>query len=174
MTQNPYGRPLAASTVNSRTSSPFDLEYPRSVAVFDTYVAAEKAVDYLADNGFPVGNLAIVGTDLRTVERVLARKTWRTVLLQGAAQGLSTALILFLVLWLFIPAANILALLLAAVVFSIAVSMAFAAFGYMLSRGERDFTSVQQTVATRYEVLCEHKVSERAQEMLAAMSPANI
>ena len=174
MTQSPYGRPMAASQLNSKTSSLFDLEYPRSVGVFDTYVAAEKAVDYLADNGFPVGNLAIVGTDLRTVERVLARKTWRTVLMQGAAQGLSTALILFLVLWLFIPTANILALLLAAVVFSIVVSTAFAAFGYMFSRGERDFTSVQQTVATRYEVLCEHKVSEHAQEMLAAMSPANI
>jgi ABC-type Na+ efflux pump permease subunit len=137
-------------------------------------VAAEKAVDYLADNGFPVGNLAIVGTDLRTVERVLARKTWRTVLTQGAAQGLSTALILFLVLWLFIPGANILALLLAAVVFSILVSSLFAAIGYLLSRGARDFTSVQQTVATRYEVLCEHKVAEQAQEMIAGMSPADI
>jgi hypothetical protein len=152
----------------------FDLEYPRSVGVFDTYPAAEKAVDYLADNGFPVGNLAIVGTDLRTVERVLARKTWRTVLLQGAAQGLSTALILFLVLWLFIPSANILALLVAAVVFSILVSMVFAAIGYLLSRGERDFTSVHQTVATRYEVLCEHKVAERAQELIAGMSPAGL
>ena len=174
MTQDPYGRPMATSTRNSRTSSLFDLEYPRSVGVFDTYVAAEKAVDYLADNGFPVGNLAIVGTDLRTVERVLARKTWRTVLMQGGAQGLSTALILFLVLWLFIPSANILALLLAAVVFSVLVSTAFAAVGYLLSRGERDFTSVQQTVATRYEVLCEHKVAEQAQELIAGMTPANI
>jgi hypothetical protein len=165
---------MATSPRASKTVSMFDLEYPRSVGVFDTYPAAEKAVDYLADQGFPVGNLAIVGTDLRTVERVLARKTWRTVLLQGAAQGLSTALILFLVLWLFIPAANILALLLAAVVFSSAISMAFAAFGYLLSRGERDFTSVQQTVATRYEVLCEHKVAEQAQELIAGMSPANL
>ena len=174
MTQDPYGRPPAASPRTSRTASMFDLEYPRSVGVFDTYLAAEKAVDYLADNGFPVGNLAIVGTDLRTVERVLARKTWRSVLLQGAAQGLSTALILFLVLWLFVPGANLLALLLAALLFSILVSMAFAAVGYLLSRGERDFTSVQQTVATRYEVLCEHKVAEQAQEMIAGMSPANL
>jgi hypothetical protein len=152
----------------------FDLEYPRSVGVFDTYPAAEKAVDYLADKGFPVGNLAIVGTDLRTVERVLARKTWRTVLVQGIVQGLSTALILFLVLWLFLPSANVLALLLAAVVFSSLVSMGFAALGFALSRGARDFTSVHQTVATRYEVLCEHKVAEQAQEMIAGMSPANL
>ncbi len=170
MTQDPYLRPIGART--TRTASMFDLQYPRSVGVFDTYVAAEKAVDYLADQGFPVGNLAIVGTDLRTVERVLARRTWRTVLLQGAAQGLSTALILFLVLWLFVPGANVLGLLFAALVFSILVSMVFAAIGYSLSRGERDFTSVQQTVATRYEVLCEHKVAEQAQELLAGMTPA--
>lgn len=171
MTQDPfaYGRPPAAA--NRRTSSLFDLEYPHSVGVFENYPAAEKAVDYLADNGFPVQNLAIVGTDLRTVERVLARKTWRTVLTQGAVQGASTALILFLVLWLFVPAASLLLLLLAAVVFSVLVSTAFAAIGYRMSKGERDFTSVQQTVATRYEVLCEHKVVEQAREMLAQMAP---
>ena len=173
MSQDPFAAPMRRATA-SRTSSMFDLEYPRSVGVFDTYLAAEKAVDYLADNGFPVGNLAIVGTDLRTVERVLARKTWRTVLVQGIVQGLSTALILFLVLWLFLPGANVLALLLAAVVFSSLVSMGFAALGFALSRGARDFTSVQQTVATRYEVLCEHKVAEQAQEMIAGMSPANL
>ena len=166
MTQQPFGR-AATTGRRSRTSSMFDLEYPQSVGVFATYPAAEQAVDQLADNGFPVGNLAIVGTDLRTVERVIARKTWGTVLGQGAMQGLSTALILVLVLWLFVPGANVIALLLAALAFSVLVSMGFAALGYSVSRGARDFTSVQQTVATRYEVLCEHKVAEQAREMLA-------
>ena len=72
------------------------------------------------------------------------------------------------------PGANVLALLLAALVFSVLVSAGFAALGYSLSKGARDFTSVQQTVATRYEVLCEHKVAEQAQAMLAEMSPANL
>jgi hypothetical protein len=173
MTQDPYGRPVGGAR-SSRASSMFDLEYPRSIGVFDTYPAAEKAVDYLADNGFPVQNLAIVGTDLRTVERVLARRTWRTVLLQGAAQGLNIAVILFFLMWIFIPGSNVIGLLLAALLFSVIVSMLFASIGYALSRGSRDFTSVQQTVATRYEVLCEHKVSEQAQELLAGMSPANL
>ena len=35
-----------------------------------------------------------------------------------------------------------------------------------MSRGKRDFTSVTQTVATKYEVLCEHKVAAQAREML--------
>ena len=42
----------------------------------------------------------------------------------------------------------------------------FAALGYATSRGRRDFTSVTQTVATKYEVLCEHKVAAQAREML--------
>lgn len=172
MTQDPFGR--AATTPRTATSSMFDLAYPQSVGVFATYPAAEKAVDYLADNGFPVGNLAIVGTDLRTVERVIARKTWRTVLGQGAMQGASTALILFLLLWLFVPGANVIALLISAVAFSIFVSMGFAALAYSVSRGARDFTSVQQTVATRYEVLCEHKVAAEAREMLAQVVPVDL
>jgi ABC-type Na+ efflux pump permease subunit len=105
---------------------------------------------------------------------VIARKTWGTVLGQGAMQGLSTALILFLLLWLFVPGANVLALLLAALAFSVLVSMGFAALGYSLSRGARDFTSVQQTVATRYEVLCEHKVAAQAREMLAQHAPVDL
>lgn len=172
MTQDPFARVMPAGP--RRTSSMFDLEYPQSVGIFATYPAAEKAVDYLADNGFPVGNLAIVGTDLRTVERVLARRTWRTVLTQGALQGLNTALILFLVMWIFMPGGNVLGLLLAALVFGVVVSCGFAAIGYSLSRGARDFTSVQQTVATRYEVLCEHKVAEQARDMIAKLQPVDL
>ena len=38
-----------------------------------------------------------------------------------------------------------------------------------MSRGQRDFTSVSQIVATKYEVLCEHKVAAEAREMLHQM-----
>jgi hypothetical protein len=35
--------------------------------------------------------------------------------------------------------------------------------------GTRDFASVSQVVATKYEVLVEHSVIEKARELLAAM-----
>ena len=38
-----------------------------------TTFAAQKAVDYLADNEFPVENCLIVGTDLKQMERVTGR-----------------------------------------------------------------------------------------------------
>jgi hypothetical protein len=48
----------------------------------------------------------------------------------------------------------------------------FNAAAYAMSRGRRDFTSVTQTIATKYEVLCEHKVAAQAREMLQAMPGA--
>ena len=42
-------------------------------------------VDYLSDNDFPVRNLAIVGTELKSVERVTGRFTRAKVAAAGAA-----------------------------------------------------------------------------------------
>jgi hypothetical protein len=58
-----------------QTSSIFELKFPQSVGIYQTYADAQKAVDYLADERFDVQNLAIVGTDLKSVERVLGRRT---------------------------------------------------------------------------------------------------
>mgnify|MGYP006111902719 CR=1 FL=1 len=51
----------------------FSLQYPQSLGVFDQYADAQKAVDFLSDEHFPVENIAIVGTELRQVERVTGR-----------------------------------------------------------------------------------------------------
>ena len=42
----------------------------RTVASYDDYAEAERAVDYLSDHGFPVERVAIVGHGLRYVEQV--------------------------------------------------------------------------------------------------------
>ena len=44
-------------------------------ATYDTYAEAQRAVDYLSDNKFPVEHTAIIGTDLRLVENVTGRLT---------------------------------------------------------------------------------------------------
>jgi len=128
-----------------------DLEYPRSLGVYDRYEEAQKVVDYLSDNEFAVENLAIVGTELRTVERIAGRLTRGKVALASAASGV----------WM-----------------GLFIGLAFALFGAVWSQigystltrgGTRDFSSVSQVVATKYEVLVEHKVAENAREMLARM-----
>ena len=144
----------------------FELQFPQSVGIFNSYADAQKAVDYLADERFPVQNLAIVGTDLKSVERVLGRKSWSTVLSQGVSSGISTGLLVGIVMLIFANPPSVALMLVTCLAIGIAIGLSFAAVGYAMTRGKRDFTSVTQTVATKYEVLCEHKVAVQAREML--------
>jgi heat induced stress protein YflT len=153
-------------------SSMFELEFPQSVGIYNTYAEAQKAVDYLADEKFEVQNLAIVGTDLKSVERVLGRRSWGTVIAQGVQSGLSTGLLVGLVFLLFGQARSVFLLLLVSLAIGIALGVGFAAIAYAMSKGRRDFTSVTQTVATKYEVLCEHKVAAQARDMLLRLPGA--
>ena len=152
--------------------SMFELEFPQSVGIFNSYADAQKAVDYLADEKFAVQNLAIVGTDLKSVERVLGRRSWRTVLSSGVSSGVSTGLIVGIIMLIFTRPASVLVLILSCLALGVAIGLAFAAAGYAMTRGKRDFTSVTQTVATKYEVLCEHKVAAQAREMLQQLPGA--
>ena len=155
-----------------QTSSIFELKFPQSVGIYQTYAEAQKAVDYLSDQRFEVQNLAIVGTDLKSVERVLGRRNWGTVIGQGVQSGLSTGLLVGLLMLIFARPGSILALLLVSLVIGILLGIGFSAAAYAMTRGRRDFTSITQTVATKYEVLCEHKVAAQAREMLQQMPGA--
>lgn len=156
----------------ARPSSMFELKFPQSVGIYDTYADAQKAVDYLADEKFEVQNLAIVGTELKSVERVLGRRSWGTVIQQGVLSGISTGLLVALVMLIFTRPASFLALILVSLAIGIALGIAFAAAAYAMSRGKRDFTSISQTVAMKYEVLCEHKLAAQAREMLLSLPGA--
>ncbi len=150
----------------------FDLQFPQSVGIYNSYADAQKAVDFLADEKFEVQNLAIVGTDLKSVERVLGRRNWGTVITQGMQSGVSTGLLVALVLLIFAQPGSFLLLLAVSLAIGVALGVGFNAAAYAMSRGKRDFTSISQTVATKYEVLCEHKVAVQAREMLQRMPGA--
>ena len=159
--------------IGTQPSSIFELEYPHSVKVFDSYADAQKAVDHLADEKFEVKNLCIVGTNLRSVERVLGRKNWGTVIANAAMSGVGTGLLIGLIMTLFVPGVeNALLLLLVAVALAIVIAIVFQSIGYAMTGGRRDFTSVTQTVATQYELLCEHKFVQQARELLTTMPGA--
>jgi hypothetical protein len=153
-------------------SSIFELKFPQSVGIYQTYAEAQKAVDFLSDHKFEVQNLAIVGTDLKSVERVLGRRSWGTVIAQGVQSGVSTGLLVGLVMLIFTKPSSILILLLVTLAIGIALGVGFNAAAYAMTGGRRDFTSVTQTVATKYEVLCEHKVAAQAREILQTMPGA--
>ena len=144
------------------------LEYPLSLGTFDKYEDAQRAVDYLSDHEFPVENCMIVGTDLKQVERVTGRLTRGRVAGAGALSGMWMGLFVGLVFSLFDANRGVLTIV-STVIFGALFGLVWALIGYAATHGQRDFTSVNQVVATRYEVLVEHKFAERAREMLARM-----
>lgn len=147
------------------------LDFPQSLGVYDHYEDAQKAVDYLADHTFPVENCAIVGTDLKQVERVTGRLTTGRVAVGGALSGVWLGLFVGLVFSLF-GEGSALAVIGATAVFGALFGVIWALVGYAATRGRRDFSSVSQIVATRYEVLVEHKHAARGREILATMPGA--
>ncbi|WP_432559064.1 general stress protein [Granulicoccus sp. GXG6511] len=150
----------------------FELEYPHSVGVYDQYEDAQKAVDFLADQKFPVENLAIVGTDLKLVERVTGRKNWGSVLTQSVLTGISTGLLVGILVALFSPEGQFLPMLLVALGIAIVLNVIFGAAIYAMSGGRRDFNSVRTTIPSKYEILCEHKHAAQAREKLLGMPGA--
>jgi hypothetical protein len=146
-----------------------DLNFPMSLGVFDKYEEAQRAVDYLSDQEFPVQNCMIVGTDLKQVERVTGRLTYARAAMAGAASGAWMGLFVGVLLSLFSTNGSAFGIVIAGVLFGVVFGMVMGLVGYAATRGRRDFTSVSQVIATRYEVLVEHKLLEQAQLLLLKM-----
>ena len=144
------------------------LDYPWSLGTYDEYAEAQKAVDFLSDKEFPVENCMIVGTELKQVERVTGRMTYGRAAAAGAASGAWFGAFIGLMLGLFAEE-NWLETVLSAALIGIVFGVVFGIVSYAMTGGRRDFTSVTQVVATRYEVLVEHKHLARAQELLQQM-----
>jgi hypothetical protein len=144
------------------------LDFPQSLGVYDDYAAAQKAVDFLADKEFPVENCLIVGTDLKQMERVTGRLTTGGVALGGLLSGAWLGLFVGLIFSLF-GEENALGVIASTAVFGALFGVIWALVGYAATRGSRDFSSVSRIVATRYEVLVEHKHAAQGRELLARM-----
>ena len=152
-------------------ASPLSLEFPQSLAVYDDYAQAQRTVDFLSDEEFPVEQLMIVGTDLKRVEKITGRLTTGRVALSGAASGAWFGLFVGLI-FVLLTDESALAALLPPLLIGALFGLIFALMGYAATRGQRDFSSVTQVVATRYEVLVEHKHRARAQELIADLPEA--
>ena len=148
------------------------LDFPQSLGVYDNYEAAQKAVDYLSDKEFPVENCLIVGTDLKQMERVTGRLTTGKVALGGVLSGVWLGLFVGLIFSMF-GEENALATILSTALFGALFGLIWALVGYAATKGRRDFSSVSMIVATRYEVLVEHKHAAQGRELLATMPGAN-
>lgn len=141
----------------------------QSIAIYESYADAQRAVDYLSDQQFPVQHLAIVGTDLKQIERVTGRLTWGKVLLGGIAGGAWIGLLIGLLFALFTPESTV-RILIFSIIWAAIFGAALAAMGYAFSGGRRDFTSMTATIASKYEVFCHHQHAARARQLLAQLA----
>lgn len=145
-------------------------EMPRGEVVgrYRTYAEAQKAVDYMSDEHFPVAMVSIIGSDLKSVEQVTGRLSYPRVALQGALNGIFFGAFLGLILTMF-GGPQMAASIVPTMLLGGAFFMLMATITYAMSRGKRDFTSTSRIVAGSYEVLAAPEVAGQARQVLSGM-----
>jgi hypothetical protein len=141
-----------------------------TVATYDTYASAQRAVDYLSDNGFPVENTAIVGTDLRLVEHVTGRMTVGRAAGAGALSGAWFGLLIGLLLSIFTTTVAWILVLLAAVGVGALWGAIFGAIAHAMLGGRRDFSSVSSLQAGQYAVTVTADRADEARQFLTRLT----
>lgn len=166
---------MTSSTMTPPLPVSLDLEYPLPLGRFARYNDAQRVVDHLSDAGFPVENVQIIGTGLRSVERVTGRLTRKGVAMAGTLSGLWLGMFVGLAFALFSSPGH-LAFLIATPLLGALFGLIWSQLGFatMTRNGSRDFSSVSQFVATNYEVVVEHNYAARAHTVLATMPAANV
>jgi hypothetical protein len=147
----------------------------RVVASYTDYRDAERAVDRLADQGFPVERTAIVARGLEYVEQITGRVRWIDAAIRGMFPG---AIAGFLIGWLFgvfnwfNPVISSVVLALNGLWFGALVGSLVGLLAYALQRGRRDFASVGGVRAERYDVLADEELADQAERLLQETPPA--
>jgi hypothetical protein len=139
------------------------------VAEYPDYAAAQRAVDYLSDQNFPVEHTAIIGTDLRLVENVLGRLTVGRAALAGAGGGAWFGLFIGLLFGIF-STYNWFAVVATGVVVGAIWGAAFGAVAHAATRGQRDFTSRSSLQASQYAVTVDPEHAEQARQLLVRLN----
>ena len=142
------------------------------LGTYETYVEAQQVVDRLAKADFEVAKLAIVGNDLKTVERVTGKLTYGRAALAGAASGAWFGLFLGLLFFLFATTPNF-AVLGAAALFGAGFGMLFGIVSYTFNRRRRDFTSTNQVLASNYQIIIDPQLTAKAQAVLSSPPSSN-
>jgi hypothetical protein len=162
--------PAGVPTLPPQTAGAGGLPGPTVVVTaYPDYASAQRAVDYLSDNKFPVERTAIVGTDLRLVENVLGRLTTARAALAGAASGAWFGLFIGLLLGIF-SNSNWLGVVLFGLLVGAVWGAVFGAIAHAATGGRRDFASRSSLQASQYAVLADAEVAEQARQLLTRMT----
>ncbi|KAA9154279.1 hypothetical protein F6B41_02480 [Microbacterium lushaniae] len=142
-----------------------------TLASYPTYEAAQKAVSTLIAAEVPARDIAIVGQGLRSIERVTGRLGYATAARSGALNGLLLGLLFSFIFVLGTPTVAI-SVFLGVLLVGVAIGMLFSLVTYSIVRRRRDFASVMQVTADRYEVCIVPASLAKARQTLGAAAPA--
>lgn len=140
-----------------------------TVASFPTYEAAQKAVSTLISAEIPARDIAIVGQGLRSIERVTGRLGYATAARSGAINGLLLGLLFSFIFVLGMPTVQI-SVFLGVLLVGVAIGMLMSLITYSIVRRRRDFASVMQVTADRYEVCVVPASLPKARQTLGPVS----
>lgn len=144
----------------------------RTIASYPTYAEAQRAVDHLSDQKFPVQRVAIVAEGLKFVEQVTGRLNYGRALLNGAVSGALTGAFigfLFGLFSFFAPLVSALNLALYGLLIGAVLGAIFGLISYALSGGQRDFSSISAMQAERYNVMVDTEVADEAGRILGGL-----
>jgi hypothetical protein len=162
------------NTRNARNATPAGASpRRRTIASYTEYSDAERAVDWLSDQGFAVERGAIIGTGLRSVEQVTGRMTVGRAALVGAGEGMAVGVFIALLFGLFFSGTGFGELLL----FSLSVGAIFGGITGAIVQAaagkEHNYASTMTVATDRYEVQIDEDVAVEAKRILDAMPTGN-
>jgi hypothetical protein len=142
----------------------------QTIARYDRYEEAQRAVDHLSDAGFPVENVEIVGSDVHLVEHVTGRLTAGRAAMVGAGSGAWFGLFVGLLVGLFTTGPAWLGLVLGGAAIGALWGAVFGYFAHSATSGERDFSSARGLAAEHYDVTVPVADEERARTLVAQIA----
>ncbi|WP_405218012.1 general stress protein [Agrococcus sp. Ld7] len=142
------------------------------VASYETYAQAQAAVAKVSSSDTELAGLAIIGNDLKLVERIVGRLTWGKVAMRGAIRGLGFGAFLGLMFLVFVPEA--ITSVLVFPLLGLAFGILLAVVQHAIIRRKRDFASTQQVLAARYDVVAPQTVAGRAMQVIGQREGAAV
>ncbi len=137
-----------------------------TVARFEDYASAQRAVDRLSDEGFPVEKLDLIGSEVQLIERVTGRLTTARSAAAGALSGLWIGLLIGLFLGLFTDGNTWLGVIAAAAGLGALWGAILGSAAHAAKRGQRDFRSVRGLTAGRFDLIAREGTVDKARLIL--------
>ena len=165
------------NTRNMRNAAPA-IPQGEVIAEFLDYALAVDFVENLVKNDFPAAQIAIVGSDLRTVERLRGKLSYGRIALGGATTGAWMGLIIGLLFGAGVDPVDpnqftSIESTFSAVIIGAGLGMLFNVVRFSLAKRKRGFISTSSVVASKYAVQVPSDLANQANAVPAADTSNN-